>query len=138
MVSLRDVEAGKFVSGLKEELKKVEDIKPPAWISYAKSGIHRERPPEQPDFWYIRAASILRRVSLNGPVGIARLKSYYGGRKTRGFKPQVSRRGGGSIPRKIFQQLERAGFIEKVKGGRKLTSKGQKFLDGVAYKVSKT
>ena len=138
MVSIRDVEAGKLVSVLKEELKKVEDIKPPAWASYAKSGVHKEKPPEQPDFWYIRTASILRRVYLDGPVGISRLRSYYGGRKMRGYKPQVSKRGGGSIPRKIFQQLEKAGFIEKVKEGRKVTSKGQKFLDSVAFKVSKT
>ena len=137
MVSAREVPAEKLIPKLKEELKNIKEIQPPEWIKFAKSGSHRERPPQQEDFWYIRAASLLRRIYLDGPVGTERLRSYYGGRKKRGSRPAHFRKASGNIIRKILQQLEKAGFVEKSKKGRKVTSKGQKFLDRIAYEVSK-
>lgn len=136
MVSVRDVQADKLVNKLKEELKSVKEIAPPEWSFFVKSGVHRERPPEQPDFWYIRSASILRRIYLDGPVGTERLRSYFGGRKNLGHKPSHFRKASGAIIRKILQQLESAGLIEKDKKGRKISNKGKKFLDTVA-KASK-
>jgi small subunit ribosomal protein S19e len=137
MVTVTEVPAAKLIEKLKEELKKNEEIKPPAWASFAKSGAHRERPPKQKDFWYIRTASLLRKIYLEGPVGISRLRTYYGGKKRRGYKPAHFRRASGNILRKILQQLEKSGLVEKAKKGRKITSKGQKFLDKVAYEASR-
>jgi len=137
MVTVTEVPAAKLIEKLKEELKKIEEIKAPAWASFAKSGSHRERPPQQKDFWYIRTASLLRKIYLEGPVGISRLRSYYGGRKRRGYKPAHFRRASGNVLRKILQQLEKSGLVQKDKKGRKITSKGQKFLDKVAYEASK-
>ena len=137
MVTARDVPAAKLISKAKEELKKVSEIQPPAWMKFAKTGIHRERPPEQPDFWYIRSAAIMRKLYVNGPVGVSRLRTNYGGRRRRGYKPAISMRAAGNAIRKILQQLEKAGFAEKAKGGRKITAKGQKFLDKIAFEVSK-
>ncbi len=140
MVTVRDVDAKKLIPIVKEELKKIEEIQPPTWAAYAKSGVNRQRPPEQPDFWYIRAASVLRRVYLDGPIGAEKLKTYYGGRKRRKTKPARARKGSGSVIRKLLQQLESAGFVKgnKKYKGRKITPKGQKFLDNLAYKVSKS
>jgi len=137
MVSAREVPADKFVERLKEELKKLKEISPPEWAKFVKSGPHRERPPQQEDFWYIRTASTLRRIYVDGPVGIERLRSYYGGKKKRGHKPDHFRKASGNIIRKILQQLEKAGLVEKVAKGRKITSRGQKLLDRIAYEVSK-
>ncbi|MEM5794626.1 MAG: 30S ribosomal protein S19e [Candidatus Aenigmatarchaeota archaeon] len=137
MVTAREVSAQKLIEKVKEELKKFEEIKPLPWSRFVKSGSHRERPPEQKDFWYIRAASILRRIYLDGPIGVERLRTYYGGRKRRGHKPAHFRKAGGNIIRKILQQLEKAGLVEKAGKGRKITPKGQKFLDNIAYEVSK-
>ena len=137
MTTVNEVSSEKFVARLKEELKKIEEIKPPTWASFAKSGTHKQRPPQQKDFWYVRSAAVLRRIYLEGPVGVSRLRSYYGGRKKRGYKPAHFRRASGNIIRKILQQLEKCGFVEKVSKGRKITSKGQRFLDRVAYEASK-
>ena len=93
---IQEIEPQKFAEKLKEELKKIEEIKPPPWASFVKSGSHKERPPEQPDFWYIRAASILRRIYLDGPVGVERLRSYYGGRKRHKVRPARFRKASGS------------------------------------------
>jgi small subunit ribosomal protein S19e len=142
MVAVQEVEAEKLIVVLKEELKKVDNIKPPAWAAFAKSGVNRERPPVQKDFWYIRAASLLRRVYVNGPIGVGRLTTFYGGRKRGGTKPAHFRRSSGSMLRKMMQQLEIAGLVEKtdVKGvkGRKISPAGRKLLDKVAYEVSKS
>lgn len=140
VVTVRDVHARKLVWVVKEELKSVEEIKPPVWSRYAKSGVNRQRPPEQPDFWYIRGASLLRRIYLDGPVGVEKLRTFYGGRKRRGTKPARFKKSSGSGIRKLLQQLEAAGFVKKRENGsgRVITPKGTKFLDNIANKVYKT
>ena len=140
MVSAKDVPATKLAERLEEELKKFEEIKPPGWSMFAKSGVSRARPPQQADFWYKRTASVLRRIYLNGPVGVEKLRTFYGGRKRRGSRPARFRKGSGSIVRKILQQLDAAGLtkkVEKGKLGRVITAKGRKLLDNIAYEVSK-
>lgn len=139
MISAREVDPQKFNSMLKEELKKMKGITPPSWSQFVKSGAHRERIPQQDDFWYVRSAAILRRFYLDNSVGVERLRSYFGGKKRRGHKPAHFRKSSGNILRKIVQQLEASGLVEKNanKVGRKLTPAGRKLLDKVAHEVSK-
>ncbi|MFH1424639.1 MAG: 30S ribosomal protein S19e [archaeon] len=138
MVNVNDVDALDLINAVKEELKKNEQIKPPEWAQFAKSGAHCERPPEQPDFWYIRAASMLRKIYVRGPVGVSRLRTEYGGARNRGVKPEEHRKASGSIIRALMKQLELAGYVKNSKKGRSITPQGQKLLDNVAYVVYKT
>ncbi len=133
MVSAKDTEAGKIVHALSEELKK--SMKMPEWALYAKTGNSRQRPPEQKDWWFTRAASVLRRIYLDGPVGIHRLQSYYGGRKRRGHKQAHFRKGSGKIIRTILQDLESMKLVEKDKKGRKVAKEGQRLMDKVAKNI---
>ena len=128
---MRDVPAQKLVEKLSEELKKNENIKPPEWSKYVKTGVSTERPPFQDDWWFLRSAAILRKIYLNGPIGVQRLRTAFGGRKRRGHKPAHHRKAGGKIIRLILQQLENANYIkktEKPRKGRVITPKGQKIL----------
>lgn len=138
---MRDVDPRKFNEVCKEELKKIEEIKPPDWAMFVKTGVHKQLPPRQEDWWYIRTASILRRIYLDGPVGIERLRTFYGGRKDRGHKPERFKKAGGSIIRKCLQQLEGAGLVEKSKGskrkGRVISEKGKTFLKKVVLEAKK-
>ena len=104
---------------------------------FAKSGAHVERPPENDSFWYLRGASILRKIYVRGTLGTQRLRAEYGGKRNRGAKPGEHRKAGGSIIRKLLQQLEAVGYIKKVKVGRVITPAGQKFLDNTAYALYK-
>ena len=98
-----------------------------------KTSTHAQLQPQNPDWWFTRAASILRKVYLDGPVGIEHLRAEYGGRKSLGVRRQHTRKGGGSNIRKILQQLETAGLVEKTKdNGRILTKEGRRALDKVA------
>ena len=55
---------------LAEALKKVPEIKEPEWAGFVKSGPAKERPIDDPDFWYKRAASILRQIYKRNIVGV--------------------------------------------------------------------
>ena len=111
-----------------------KEISPPEWVSHVKTGVHKERRPTNTEWWYIRCASILRRLYVKGPTGVARFRTVYGGRKRRGVRPNHFAKGSGSIIRKACQQLEAAGLVEHDRGtGRRLSSKGRSFLDGLAH-----
>jgi len=135
-MSVREVPPSALIKRLSEELRKLEELRPPEWSRYAKTGAHKERLPEQPDWWYMRAASLLRRIYLNGPVGISRLRTYYGGGKNRGVAPDRFRKSGGKVLRVILQQLEQTELVAKTEhGGRKVTSKGAKMLTNLADRM---
>ena len=132
MVSVYDISPDTLIEEVAKELKSYSEITPPTWAPFVKTGVHKELPPENPDWWYIRSASVLRKVYVKGPVGTRRLKAMYGGRKNRGSKQEKSRSGSGSIARKILQQLETAQMVEKVPNGRQITAHGMSFMDNVA------
>lgn len=135
-MTIMEVPVVDLLGELKEELKKLKELEPPAWSYFVKTGVSRERPPEQPDWWHLRAASILRRIYVDGPVGVSRLRTYYGGRQNRGQPPEHFRKGGGKIIRTVLQQLERAGLVRREKSGRKITKKGLELLEKTAGKVA--
>lgn len=119
---------------LKENYSDV--IKPPEWALYVKTSPHKERVPEDPDWWYVRCASLLRKIYIDGPVGIERLRTAYGGRKDLGHVREHFRKAGGSIIRKALQQLEKAGLVAKMdRRGRVMTPQGRALLDGLAARI---
>jgi small subunit ribosomal protein S19e len=130
------VDRSDLITKTTEELKKVKDISPPSWTVHVKTGTHKARPPVQSDWWYIRAASIVLKISKLGPVGVSKLRIQYGGKKRRGHQPPEFRQGSGNIIRKILQQLEKAGLVkQQAKGvhkGRVLTPKGLSLINRVA------
>jgi len=115
----------------------VVEVRPPTWAPFVKTGAHKERVPEDPDWWYVRCAAILRKLYLHGPVGVERLRTAFGGRHKRGAKGREHfKKGGGSIIRKALQQLEQAGLVMKEGSrGRKLTPKGVSLLDRLALRI---
>jgi small subunit ribosomal protein S19e len=126
---IKQIEADKLIEEVSKELEKMEEIKPPEWAKFAKTGVCKERSPTQENWWYIRSASILRKLSLGRPVGVSRMKRSYGSRKRRGHKPEHKYPASGSVIREIFQQLEKAGLIRSEKGrGRMITQKGKMLL----------
>ncbi|MDP2628468.1 MAG: 40S ribosomal protein S19 [Nanoarchaeota archaeon] len=140
MTSVFELNAHEYNRKLAEALKKVPEFEEPEWVKFVKSGPAKERPIDEEDFWYKRAASILRQIYKKNVVGVSRLRTKYGGKIHRGMKPEEFRRAGGKIIRTILQQSDKAGFteiakvIKGVKGkkpGRQLTQKGKEFLEGM-------
>lgn len=139
MTSPNDVPASKLIEKVAKYLKEnVDAVAPPAWSSMAKTGSHVEKQPQDPDWWYLRSASLMRKIYAHGPIGIEKLRASYGGRKNYGVKPQHAAKAGGSNVRKALQQLEAAGYIQTVKPqGRRLSPQGRKLLQEAAEELSK-
>lgn len=139
MVTVKDVPADRLIEKVAWHLKNnVPAVKPPPWAIFAKTGPHKERPPDNPDWWYYRAASILRKLYLSkGALGVGTLRVIYGGLKRRGSAPPHFRRCGGSHIRLLLQQLEAAGLIVKTPRGRVISDNGKSLLDRMALEVFK-
>ncbi|MDD1776487.1 MAG: 30S ribosomal protein S19e [Candidatus Methanomethylicus sp.] len=135
----QNVPADKLINAIAEYLKdNVKEVSPPEWSLYTKTGPQVSRVPSQSNFWYVRSASLLRRLYIEGPVGIERLRTLYGARTKNGMKNEHFVKTGGSSIRKVLQQLEGAGLVAKASTkGRVLTDKGTSTVDRIAYKLIK-
>ncbi|MDR2866661.1 MAG: 30S ribosomal protein S19e [Methanomassiliicoccaceae archaeon] len=136
MVTVYDVPAEKLILRTAEKLKGISAIVPPEWAEYAKTGRHTEKAPQQDDWWFTRAASILRKIYVKGPMGSSKLAAEYGGFADRGAKPNKAVKGSRNIARKCLMQLEKAGFlVTKGKEGRAISPSGMSLLDNTAKEV---
>lgn len=138
MTTVYDVPSKDLIGAVAKKLQNDKSIVPPEWANFARTGVDRENPPMEKDWWHTRCASILRKIYINNSIGIEHLRAEYGGKRDRGSKPYKARSGSGSITRKAVQQLEKAGYVSKVKGrGRMLTPKGRSFLDNISNEIMK-
>ena len=142
MTTYHDVPADLLIGELSARLSEVDSINPPEWSKIVKTGTHRERPPAQDNWWYIRSAAVLRKVGKLGPIGANHMVQHFGGPKDRGVKPNRAVAGSRNISRTVMQQLTTAGLIQSkmslsgtVNHGKVLTPAGQKMLDSVAHSV---
>lgn len=135
---LYTVDQQKLVLAVAQELK--NHIEMPEWAQFVKTGAHRETFPRNADWWYIRAASVLRYCNLKGPVGVSKLRTKYGGRKNRGMAPDKFALASGKVIRVILQQLESAKLLKQdIVGnhkGRVATPAGASILVKAAKSVS--
>jgi len=138
MVSVHDVPSGKLITALAEQVKGLPGMEEPDWARLVKTGSHAERPPNDPEWWFARAASIMRKLYLHGPVGLGDLERAYGGTKALHYYPKHHRDAGGSSIRKILKQLEQAELVTKTPKGRVLTSKGRAMLDKASKDIFAT
>jgi small subunit ribosomal protein S19e len=139
LVTPNDVSVSNFIDRLAKYLKEnVDAVTPPVWASIVKTGSHVQQQPQNPNWWYVRCASLLRKIYVHGPIGLEKLRASYGGRKSRGVKPHHACKAGGSVIRKALKELETAGYVETVKArGRRMTPAGRKLLKEVAEEVGK-
>jgi len=134
MVSVYEVPADKLILKVAEDLK--TKIKAPEFAKMVKTGVSRERAPEQEDWWYIRVAATLRKYYTKQTLGVNILRGYFGGKQRKGAKPAKFAKGSGKIARLSVQQLEVEGFLVKTEKGRKITPKGRTYLDKFAKIVA--
>ena len=109
----------------------------PKWNDYVKTSTDNELAPYNPDWYYIRAASVARKIYLRQGVGVGGLRKYYGRRSGNQTTQEHFHRASGGLIRHIFHALESMKVLEKMgKGGRKITDNGQRDLDRIARKCA--
>eukprot|EP00891_Asterochloris_glomerata_P005605 jgi/Astpho2/5605/Aster-02858 len=137
---VRDVPAEAFIKAYAAHLKSNDKIQLPTWVDIVKTGAYKELPPYDPDWYYIRAASLARKVYMRQGMGIGAFRKHYGGRnKRKGAVPEHFAKASGGLIRHMLIQLEEQGLVEKhsgPKGGRKITAAGQRDLDLIAGSVA--
>ena len=115
----------------------MKQMEVPQWVDTVKTATYKELAPYDPDWFYIRAASVARKIYVNGNMGVGALRKSYCGAVNRGTRRHKHQIGSGSVARAVLKQLESIGVVEKdTKGGRRITPSGQRDLDRIAGRVS--
>ena len=137
-VTVRDVSPAKFVAAYAEVLKNNDKFIVPKWADIVKTGVHRELAPYDPDWYFVRAAAIVRKIYLRPGTGVGALKKRFGGAYRRGSRPEIHRDSAAGVIRNILITLDELKITEKTsKGGRKISRVGQQALDLVAGQVAR-
>ncbi|XP_042459897.1 40S ribosomal protein S19-like [Zingiber officinale] len=134
--TVKDVSPHEFVKAYAAHLKRSGKLELPEWADIVKTGRFKELAPYDPDWFYIRSASMARKIYLRQGIGVGGFQKIYGGRKRNGSRPPHFCKSSGAVARNILHQLQTMNIIEiDPKGGRKITSQGLRDLDQVAGRV---
>jgi len=137
MAKVFDVKPDVLIERLAAILKN-EDIPAPSWIPFVKTGAHADKPPQDREWWYTRCASLMRKIYLNGPIGINELRNVYGGGRPSGYGAAHHKDASGAIIRNAIHGLEKLGYVEKIeKKGRVISKQGMQKLDRLATEILK-
>ncbi|XP_060172588.1 small ribosomal subunit protein eS19x [Lycium barbarum] len=135
--TVKDVSPHDFVKAYAAHLKRSGKMELPEWTDIVKTGKLKELAPYDPDWYYIRAASMARKIYLRGGIGVGGFRRIYGGNQRNGSRPRHFCKSSGSVARHILQQLQTMNIIDfEPKGGRRITSNGQRDLDQVAGRIA--
>ncbi|GLT72457.1 hypothetical protein SLA2020_443910 [Shorea laevis] len=120
--TVKDVSPHELVKAYAAHLKRSGQVELPEWTDLVKTGTLKELAPYDPDWYYIRAASMARKIYLRGGLGVGAFRRIYGG----------SKRNGSRHPILILKIVD----IDPKGDGRRITSSGQRDLDQVAGRIA--
>lgn len=87
-----------------------------------KTAKFKELAPYDPDWYFIRAASMARKIYLRQGIGVGGFRRIYGGRKRNGSRPPHFCKSSGAVARNILHQLQKMNIVDiDPKGGRRIT-----------------
>ena len=130
--TVKDVSAQQFITAYAQHLKRQGKMEIPKWVDVVKTATWKELSPMSPDWYYIRAASVARKIYLRPHTGIGALTKWYGGRERRGTMTEHFAKANGGLIRHILLQLEAIKVVERQGKGRIVTQIGQQDLDRIA------
>ena len=141
-----DVPSNKFINQLASFLKEKNIIKIPKYAPLVKSSRANDCEPINPDYFYYKAAAIVRKLyfTKSKNIGVGSLRVMFSKKERRGSQPPKTFRAGGKIIREIVIQLKNADYIKNYGGkddetnsGLYLTKNGRSQLDKIASGLMK-
>ena len=91
---------------------RASQLEVPAWADMVKTGVARELAPIDPDWYYVRAAALARKVYLFPGRGVGSYSKVYGGAQDNGTKRSHHRVAATGVIRNALQSLEKLGLIQ--------------------------
>merc|ERR1719456_649454 len=95
VVTVKDVEADKFIASFAQHLKRQGRFEIPKWADVVKTGKAKELAPYDPDWLYVRTASMVRKIYIRAGMGIGGFRKVYGRQQRRGTMTNVFAKGSG-------------------------------------------
>jgi len=120
----------------KDDRKNPMDL--PDWHDIVKTASQKELGPYSKDWYYIRAASMARKIYIRGGTGVGAFSKMYGQANKRSVTKAHFERSSRGLIRHILKQLGEMGVVstKKQKKGRFITQAGQALLDSIAVQVA--
>merc|ERR1712159_500705 len=137
-VTVKDVPADDFIKACADFLKRQPKFDVPKYHDIVKTATFKELAPYDEDWFYVRAASVARKVCLRKGTGVGALKKWYGGSSGShvGTRKAHFSKASGSIIRKAMHELEKLEMMEHLgDGGRVISSKGRAEMDRIAGNI---
>ena len=113
--TVKDVPAQEFVVALAAHFKKTQKLSVPAYHDLIKTATYKELCPQDPDWYYVRAASVARKIYLRGGIGVGAFQKIYGGSKSNGSRRPHFAKAAAGIHRVILQGLTEIDLVAKKK-----------------------
>ncbi|CAL5444968.1 unnamed protein product [Camellia sinensis] len=137
--TVKDVSPHEFVKAYAAHLKRSGKMELPHWTDIVKTAKFKELAPYDPDWYYIRAASMARKIYLRGGLGVGAFQRIYGGSQRNGSRPPHFCKSSGAIARHILQQLQNMNIVDfdsKGVGGKSRQAASEiliKLLEGLRW-----
>merc|ERR1711879_788599 len=139
MGTVKDVACNEWIAEFAKYLKKGNKITQPDWAAFAKTAAFKELAPTDPDWLYVRAAAIMRKLYLRPLRGVAFLANEFGGKRRNGSARKHHVRGTRKCIRFVLAELEKQNLVEQVQVDgierRKITAKGQTDMNRIAQTI---
>jgi small subunit ribosomal protein S19e len=131
-----------FIAKLAKHLEEDKNMSPPMEADYIKTSHARERPPVETNWYYTRAASILRKLYMEEVKhpkraekgkGVTWFAKAYGTSKNNGHKPSHRVEAARGLLRRALQSLESMDYVARTSlGARRLSNTGVAELEAIA------
>lgn len=121
-----EVQPTAFIDTLSSYLKENTLLTVPEYIDIIKTSHGKENAPANPDWLYVRAASVFRRFLVaqikHEPITLGRLASAYGCKKDRGARPGKRARASRGHLKSILDDFMARGWIVRTEDGKSVAS----------------
>merc|ERR1712127_286235 len=137
-VTVKDCDPAQFINALAEHFKGSGKIELPEWHDLVKTATFKEMCPMDPDWYYVRAASVARKLYLRGGVGVGAFTKVYGGSSHKSVETPHFKKAARGVIRHVLHQLQELDIVgkKKDKKGRWITRNGQRELDTIAGQLN--
>merc|ERR1711966_267981 len=100
-------------NALAAHFKKSGKIELPEWHDLVKTAPFKEMCPMDPDWYYVRAASLARKVYLRGGTGVGAYCKVYGSSSHKTVKTPHFHKAASGVIRHVLQQLGEIDIVAK-------------------------